>query len=239
LTSSIKKVVLLSAGFGARLKPVTDMVPKCLVPISGKPLLQYWLESLSRAGIEEFLINSHYLAEQVKLFVDSSPLKEQITLTYEPVLLGTLGSLAANQDFWHGEPVLVVHADNLCLVNWFEFFEAFNNRPDNCIGTMMLFESDNPSSCGIVQLDKQKRVIAFHEKVASPPSNLANGAVYLFDHHLANAISSLSVKCGDISLDLMPTLLGKLNSWKADGYFRDIGTPESLALAQDYIRRGI
>ena len=64
------KAILLSAGFGTRLKPLTNTIPKCLVPIKGKPLLQIWLEQLSENGIEEFLINSHHSTKHILTFID-------------------------------------------------------------------------------------------------------------------------------------------------------------------------
>lgn len=232
----IEKAILLSAGFGTRLKPITDTIPKCLVPINGKPLLQIWLEELSKAGIKEFLINSHYLSEQVVNFIDNSAFKEQVTLIHEPELLGTLGTLKNNQSFWQNENVLIAHADNLCFASWQSFYNQFESRPNGCVGTMMLFESDNPKSCGVVKLDEQLRVIEFHEKVENPPTNLANGAIYLFDDNLASAIDELPASASDISIDLLPSLLNKINSWKNDKYLRDIGTPESLCLANDYMK---
>lgn len=232
---SIKKALLLSAGFGTRLRPITNTVPKCLVPINGKPLLAYWLEQLSEAGIEEFVINTHYLAAQVQEFVEQSPYKNKITLVHEPELLGTLGTVKNAQHFWQGENILVAHADNLVFCDWNAFFSAFLQRPKGCTSTMMLFETDTPQSCGIVDLDNEERVTGFYEKVANPPSNLANGAIYIFDDTLADQLLSIESEASDISIDLMPSLLGKMNSWKNLNYLRDIGNVESLAIANQYV----
>lgn len=231
----IRKAVLLSAGFGTRLRPITDTLPKCLVPINGKPLLQIWLEQLTSVGIEEFLINSHYLAEQVELFVANSAFKQQIKLVYEPELLGTLGTLRANQAFWQHDNVLIAHADNLCLATWSQFFQCFYQRPKNCLATMMLFESDDPKSCGVVTLDRKLRVIEFFEKVANPPTNLANAAIYLFDETLINILAKLPETASDLSIDLLPTLLGQMNTWLNDIYLRDIGNPQSLSIAEQFM----
>ncbi|MGJ8692765.1 MAG: nucleotidyltransferase family protein [Thalassotalea sp.] len=233
----INKAILLSAGYGTRLKPITDNLPKCLVPINGVPLLQIWLEHLSQAGINEFLINTHYLAPQVVEFIANSPYQSQVTLVHEPVLLGTVGTLKANQAFWQNDNVLIAHADNLCLLSWPKFFRQFKQRPSDCIGTMMLFESDDPRSCGVVTLDQQQRLLEFFEKVAQPPTNLANGAVYLFDPNLASFVEKLSKQQTDISIDLMPLLLGKINTWLNDGYLRDIGNVASLAKAERFMTR--
>ena len=74
------KAILLAAGLGTRLKPLTNTIPKCLVPISGRPLLSYWLEKLANLGINEILINVHYLAEQVENYISQSPYRDKITI---------------------------------------------------------------------------------------------------------------------------------------------------------------
>lgn len=97
------KAILLAAGFGTRLRPLTNAIPKCLVPIKGKPLLQIWIERLTGSGIGPFLINTHYLAEQVNALIGSSPFKDKVTLVHENKLLGTAGTLIDNLDFFPGE----------------------------------------------------------------------------------------------------------------------------------------
>ena len=233
--ANITTALLLSAGFGTRLRPITDTIPKCLVPINGKPLLQIWLEQLTHIGITKFIINSHYLAEKVAEFIENSAFREQVSIFHEPELLGTLGTLKATNSYWQDENLLIAHADNLCFASWPAFFERFHQRPKNCLGTMMLFESDNPKSCGVVTLDEQQRLLEFFEKIDKPPTNLANAAIYLFDKTLATFIEQLSPQGTDISYDLMPKLLGKMNTWLNDGYLRDIGNPESLAIAEQYV----
>lgn len=225
------KALLLAAGEGTRLRPLTLSTQKCLVPIHGKPLLSYWLENLSKAGIKEFLINSSYLAEQVKEFVQNSPYKEKITLTYEPELLNTGGTLLANSDFFADEPFMLVHADNLSFCDFQAFIDAHTHRPKGCEITMMLFHADNPSSCGIVELDEQGVVRQFHEKVKNPPSNLANGAVYICEPSVLEFIKSLNKEKVDFSLEVLPKYMGRINTFLNDVYHRDIGTPQSYEAA--------
>lgn len=226
------KVLLLAAGFGTRLRPITDTTPKCLVPINGKPLLEYWLENLSEVGINEFLINTSYLSEQVREFVNNSIYKDKITLVYEDELLNTGGTLLANRDFFNNEAFMLVHADNLTFCDFNAFIESHNNRPENSDITMMLFESDNPSSCGIVELDKNDRVQKFYEKVENPPSNLANGAVYICEPSIFKFLGSLNKKNIDFSNDVLPKYMGRINTYLNDIYHRDIGSIESYGLAQ-------
>jgi len=221
------RTLLLAAGLGTRLRPITDTIPKCLVPIGGKPLLQIWLERLTEAGFGPFLINTHYLSEQVEEFIEKSAFRNQVTLLYEPELLGTAGTLIKNVDFFQGEGGMVIHADNYCLADLAEFRAAHENRPDCCEITMMTFRTDDPKSCGIVEIDEQGVVVEFHEKVANPPSNLANAAIHIFSHQ---ALLLLNTKgpIFDISLDVIPLFLGKIFSVFTESRLIDIGTIESL-----------
>ncbi len=106
------RALLLAAGLGTRLRPLTSTLPKCLAPIQGEPLLGIWLRRLTQAGISPFLINTHYRAGQVRDFIADSPYSPQVTLVYEPVLAGTAGTLHANLDFFQGQDGLLLHADN-------------------------------------------------------------------------------------------------------------------------------
>ena len=108
------KAIILAAGLGTRLRPITATTPKCLVPINGVPLLELWLRDCERAGVEAVLVNTHYLAERVAEFV-AARRGVPVTLAYEPTLLGSAGTIAANWNFcgWRGESFLVVYADNL------------------------------------------------------------------------------------------------------------------------------
>jgi mannose-1-phosphate guanylyltransferase len=228
----VKKAILLSAGFGTRLRPLTNTLPKCLVTINGKPLLQIWLEQLTENGIEEFLINSHYLSEQVQKFIENSGFKNRVTIFHEPEILGTLGTLKSTLGFWKDESVLIAHADNLCLCSWQKFQQKFFSKSDDVMATMMVFNTDTPQSCGIIEYNDSGLVTSFHEKVEHPPSNLANAAIYLFDSRVSQLIEQSTQQESDISLHFIPKLLGKLDFWPTDGYLRDIGSLESLAKAE-------
>lgn len=227
------KALLLCAGEGTRLRPITNSIPKPLVPINQKPLLEYWLENLSKIGIEEFLINTHYLNEQIEEYVNASPLKNKITLVYEKELLNTAGPIIENKNFFTpDEPFMLVHADNLSFCDFDAFIKSHKNRPKNTDITMMLFKTDYPQSCGIVKLSKNKIVQQFFEKVKNPPSNLANGAVYICEYSIIDYLESLNKKKIDFSLDVIPNYLGKINTFLNTVYHRDIGTVDSYNQSQ-------
>lgn len=226
------KALLLAAGLGTRLRPITDQVPKCLVPIHGKPLLGYWFDLLFGAGIEGALVNTHYLPEPVRAFVAASPWRDRIELMHETELLGTGGTVSRARGYVGNAACLVIHADNLSRFDVAAFIERHRARPAGTEMTMMTFRTDTPGSCGIVTMDSRGVVTEFHEKVANPPGNIANGAVYIFEPSVMEFIAGLPGPFIDLSTQVLPHYLGKIHTFHNADYHRDIGTLESLRLAE-------
>ena len=171
------RALLLAAGFGSRLRPLTDTIPKCLVPVHGRPLLDYWLDLVFEGGVDRALLNTHYLADKVRSHAADSPWHSRIDLVHEDELLGTGGTVLANREWFAREAFLVAHADNLTDFDVRAFIAAHRNRPAGHVMTMLGFRTDDPSSCGILELDERDSVIAFHEKVENPPGNLDRKSV--------------------------------------------------------------
>jgi mannose-1-phosphate guanylyltransferase len=227
------RAILLAAGCGTRLRPLTNKIPKCLVPIKGRPLLDIWLERLTQAGVGPFLINTHYLAKQVEEYIASSLYQDQVTLFHEHELLGTAGTLISNLDFFQGEDGLLIHADNYCLADFPAFMQAHLQRQPECVLTMMTFRTHDPSSCGIVELDERGIVIGFHEKLSNPPGNLANGAVYILSTELLNFLGTDLHKVKDFSTEVVNRFVGRIYSYETSEVFLDIGTPETYEQANN------
>ena len=225
------RAILLAAGLGTRLRPLTDIIPKCLVPIKGQPLLSIWLDRLTRAGVGPFLINTHYLADQVEIFVETSSYSKQVTLVNELALHGTAGTLIANLDYFLGGDGLLIHADNYCLADFVAFQQAHAARPVECLMTMMTFRTADPSACGIVELDERGVVIGFHEKVTNPPGNLANGAVYILSAELLKRLRADFHTVRDFSVDVLNHMVGRIYSYETSEVFLDIGTLENYERA--------
>jgi NDP-sugar pyrophosphorylase family protein len=114
LTSHGKgKAMILAAGMGTRLKPLTDDKPKCLMPLAGRPLIDWTLSWLKEHGITECVINLHYLPDMVKAFVgDGSQYGMKVRYSYEQELLGTAGAVKKVEDFFTDGPFYVIYADN-------------------------------------------------------------------------------------------------------------------------------
>ncbi|WP_341880200.1 nucleotidyltransferase family protein [Synechococcus sp. UW140] len=227
------RALLLAAGLGTRLRPITLHTPKCLVPIHGEPLLGRWLRQLEAAGCEAVLINTHYLADQVEKFLQERPPSAiSVQTINEPELLGTAGTLIANSAFFENATGLLIHADNAMAGDLNGLLGAHLTRPADCLLTMLTFCTDQPSSCGIVATDANGVVIAFHEKVSDPPGNCANGALYAFDAPFLDRLAEMSPQPNDFSTEVIPTLMGRIQSWYIDQPYLDIGTPQALEAAQ-------
>jgi mannose-1-phosphate guanylyltransferase len=225
------RALLLAAGIGSRLRPITDTMPKCLVPVHGRPLLEYWLDLVFEGGIDRVLLNTHWLADQVRAYVAASRWRSRIDLVHESELLGTGGTILANRAWFQGEDFLVAHADNLTDFDVGGFIAAHRSRPPGHVMSMLGFRTDDPSSCGILELDSRGTVTAFHEKVANPPGNLANGAIYIFAPEVIDDVARLGKNVVDLSTEIIPGYLGRISCVETTGYHRDIGNPESLRRA--------
>lgn len=231
------RALLLAAGFGERLRPVTEMTPKCLVSIGEKPLLQHWLERLADSHqFDEVIVNTHYLAGEVVKFISSYRSPIRVKLSYEERLLGPGGTLLKHRSTLAESEFLVAHADNFSIIDWPAFVSAHTSRPERCVGTMMTFDTNAPSACGIVDTDAQGRVVEMYEKVANPPGKLANAAVFIFTPQVFEIIDQTGQPgIFDISRDILPLLFKRLATFKNTLYHKDIGTPEALAQARhDY-----
>jgi mannose-1-phosphate guanylyltransferase len=227
------KAILLAAGIGSRLRPITLKIPKCLVPINGVPLLKYWLDFLSGAGIDKVLINTHYLADQVESFLLDGGWRDFVSISHEDVLLGTGGTILKNLDFFGSDDdLMVIHADNLSKFDINKFILQHAQRGSSFELTMMTFKTDSPTSCGILEFDGNGQVIAFHEKVKNPPGNIANAAIYIFSKKAIEDLKGLNMQNVDISTEFIPSYLPKISCYLNDAYHRDIGTIESLRVAE-------
>ena len=230
------RALLLAAGFGTRLRPITQKIPKCLVEVGGEPLLGRWLRQLENVGCEAVLINTHYLADQVESFLRDRPVSSMLVKTiHEPELLGTAGTLLANQDFFANSTGLLIHADNAMEGDLQGLLDTHSCRPAECLLTMLTFHTDQPRSCGIVATDARGVVTAFHEKVADPPGTCANGALYAFDDQCLDFFDAMSPKPSDFSTEVIPCLMGRIQTWHSHQPYLDIGTPLALATAQKLI----
>ena len=222
------KAILLAAGLGTRLRPLTDTTPKCLMPINGKPLLDIWCESLLNAGVTRLLINLHYKSDLVQQHISKSKFAKSVETIFEPQLLGTAGTLNANKQFLENQDGILLHADNYCEADIKQLIDAHMNRPSICDLTMLAFRTHTPHTCGILEVDDRNILKQMYEKSHDDHGNLANAAFYVLSKKLIAELGNET----DFSNEVIPKYFGKSLVVETSETFIDIGTPETYALAQ-------
>jgi mannose-1-phosphate guanylyltransferase len=224
------KAFLLAAGVGSRLRPITDTIPKCMLVIDDRPLLDIWLDAFDHAGIDEILVNLHHLPDVVRDYITARPGPPTVHTVFEPELLGSAGTLVANREWVDDEEFfLACNADNLTDFDLRSLIDVHRGHRD--IATLTVFHSEHPSAGGVVELDAIGRVIGFAEKPSEPVSDLVNAGMYVFQPSVLDEIDE--VPPSDIGYDLLPRLVGRARAVLVEGYFRDIGTAESYRRARE------
>ncbi len=224
------KAFLLAAGVGSRLRPITDAIPKCMVTIDDRPLLDVWLDAFDRAGIDEVLVNLHHLPDVVRDHIAARPGPPVVRTSFEPVLLGSAGTLAANRDWVDGDEMfLACNADNLTDFDVRSLVDE--HREHDAIATLTVFHSEKPSAGGVVEVDGDGTVTGFVEKPAEPVSDLTNAGIYAFHPSVLDEI--IGPTPSDIGHHLLPRLVGRARAMLVEGYFRDVGTVETYRRARE------
>jgi len=224
------KAFLLAAGLGHRLRPLTEDIPKCLLPIRGVPLLAIWLDLCARHGIGEVLINLHHRGERVQAFLAGYTGPVAVRTTHEPELLGTAGTVRENWDFARGErDFLILYADNLTDADLGALVRG--HRASGAPLTIGLFRPPNPEACGVVALDPSGLVQGFVEKPSRPISDLASAGIFVASPALREALPTAGF--ADFGLHVLPGLVGRAHGQLIDGFLCDIGTPDGYRRAQD------
>jgi mannose-1-phosphate guanylyltransferase len=223
------KAFLLAAGTGSRLRPLTLKTPKCLLPISGVPLLEIWLRRLEKMSVSEVFINTHHLPGLVEEFLQNYQTDMRIITGYEETLLGSAGTLNKHRDFVDGEKAFfVIYADNLTnafIDGLWTFHEKHNGT-----ATIGLFHTPTPTQCGIVVMNETQKIIAFTEKPEKPKSDLAFAGIMVASSDLFDVIPYHYPS--DLGFEVLPRLTGKMYGIVLDGLFIDIGTQARYEEAQ-------
>jgi len=105
------KAMVLAAGFGTRLLPYTQDIPKPLFPLAGQPLLDIAIKNLIRAGCDAIIVNTHHLHEQIESFIEAQAYAIPVNTCYEPTILGTGGGIKNVANFWDSRPFMVINGD--------------------------------------------------------------------------------------------------------------------------------
>ena len=215
------KAVLLVGGAGTRLRPLTYVVPKCLLPVGGKPMLERTLRYLEGYGIREFVLCVAYLKKQIMdIFKDGAPLGVEIQYAEAEQPMGTAGQLKTASGFIDG-PFLAMNGDIITNLNVANLVAT--HRKKEGIATVALKEFGVRIPYGHVIVDNDARVTAFEEKPTL--SYMANAGVYVIEPRLLESIPQGRV-CS-LETETFPSLISKgerINSYYEPAYWADVGS---------------
>lgn len=236
------KALILAAGLGTRLRPLTLTTPKPLLPISGTPLLKIQLENLYKYGVNKILINTHYLKEKVEEFVSSIELsKVKVELSHEEILLGSGGTLKKNFNFFRGEEnFFIVYGDVLTNLNFEDLLKTHIEKKS--LITIAVYPEPHPESKGVVLFSQTGKIYSFLEKPTQKFKDkvYANAGFYVVNKKVFKYLKDLDKSPLDFGQDLFPFLLERKEPLfahiiKDKEYILDIGTIKSYNDAQGLI----
>jgi mannose-1-phosphate guanylyltransferase len=224
------KAFLLAAGHGTRLRPITDHVPKCLVPIRGVPMLAIWLALCKELGIKEVLVNLHAHADAVRTFLrEFADHDVSVEVAEETRLLGSAGTLRANRSWVEGEELFwVFYADVLHCADLAAMLHLHRER--KLTATLGVYEVPDPSRCGIITANSQGIIENFVEKPPLPTGNLAFSGLMIATPALLDVIPERVPS--DIGFDVLPKLKNQMLAFRISDYLIDVGTMENYQKAQ-------
>jgi NDP-sugar pyrophosphorylase family protein len=235
------KAMILAAGFGTRLRPLTNEIPKPLLPVAGRPLIVWNLLLLKQHGITEIIINLHHLGHLIeKELGNGSALGMRLTYSHEPVILGTGGGIKQAEAFFDRQPVLVMNADTLLELDLSELIRAHQARQP--IATLVLRADPDAETWGPVEVDARQQVLRINKKgvlgVQAAATYMFAGVHVLDPRVLADVPSGRETSIIDAYVRALAR--GEtIGGFPMTGYWSDIGTPDRYAEAQRDAEAGL
>lgn len=215
--------VILAGGFGTRLKPVTDTLPKPMLPVFGEPNIVRITELLCKNGFDSAVVTLKYLPEKITGALGDMSRGVDLYYTFEDEPLGTAGAIKAAAPLLCGD-FPVISGDSVCDFDLAAAYE-YHIR-SGALVTVLTYRVKDPRNYGAVISDKSGRIISFREKPSwqEVTSDRVNTGIYIMNRRITDFIGD--PPC-DLSLDVFPRLLAageKICAFEAEGYWRDIGS---------------
>jgi mannose-1-phosphate guanylyltransferase len=224
------RAMVMAAGLGTRLRPLTDFLPKPMMPVANRPVLHHLLNLLRRHDVREVGINLHVFPEMIqRYFGDGSALGMSIEWSYEAELLGTAGGTKKLEEFWGREPILITSGDGLHDVDVTALLG--HHRRTGGLATLTVKPVSDPSAYGVVILDRDTRVLGFQEKPRREEarSDLANCGIYVIEPELLDRIPTDTFV--DFGEQIWPGLVAaneEVYAYTTMAYWNDVGDLDEL-----------
>ena len=218
------KAMVLAAGLGTRLRPLTYEIPKPMVPVLDRPVIEHILDLLARHGFDRVIANLHYFPDSITDYFG-----DRLSYRFEEDLLGTAGGVRACRDFFGDEPFLVISGDALTDIDLTAL--ASRHRAAGGIATLSVKKVPDTREYGVVLHDREGRVTGFQEK--PPPeealSDLGNCGIYVFSPEIFDYFPERPFV--DWAKDVFPTLLESdvpFHIHEVREYWNDVGSLSEL-----------
>ncbi|MEI6058745.1 MAG: nucleotidyltransferase family protein, partial [archaeon] len=239
------KAIILSAGKGERLRPLTATIPKPMIPIAGKPVLEYLIRLCRKHDIKDIAINTSYLPEKIKeYFNDGKEFGVNIKYSFEKELLGTSGALNNFRDFFKKETFFVIYGDNITDLNLTEMLKFHHSK--RSIATLFLYKEkmiDEKTTMGSVVINSEGRIKQILENPSSEEKKtlesipqefkLINAGVYILEPEILDLIPQ---GFSDFAKEIFPEALklGKrIYGFQKECYFKEVGQMTRYSLAKE------
>ncbi|MDE3243612.1 MAG: nucleotidyltransferase family protein [Nitrospirota bacterium] len=235
------KAMILAAGLGTRLRPLTETQPKPLLPVAGTPLIVWNLLLLRRHGVTEVLINLHHLGPMIEQTLGDGR-RYGLTLTYshEPAILGTGGGIKQAEPFFEGHPFLVLNGDTLLELDLGALMQAHRER--GALATMVLREDPDVERWGPVTVDQAGRILSITGRGrtgSGAAQRLMFAGVHVMHPRLLREVPA-GRESSIIDAYVRAITEGEpVYGYRMAGYWSDVGTPERYAQAQRDAEAGL
>jgi len=235
------KAMILAAGLGTRLRPLTNTIPKPLLKVDGTPLIVWNLWLLKRHGFQDVVINLHYLGSMIEEALgNGSQFGLRITYSHEPVILGTGGGIKQAEPYFEGNPVLILNADTLVELD-LDALCAFH-KTRQAAATLVLRDDPDAVSWGLVEVAEQDRIVRITGKGRGeylPTKPRMFAGIHILHprllQHVPQGVASSIIDPYVAAIEQGERVLG----YDLTGYWSDIGTPERYAQADREARAGL
>lgn len=233
------KALFLAGGMGTRLKPLTDNLPKPMVPMMGKPLLERNMLKLKNCGVDEIILSTSYKPQKIKeYFGDGAKLGLKIHYVCEDIPLGTGGAIKNTQEFFD-DTFLIFNADILSNINILDMLNFHKEKRASV--TIAATRVENPSLYGVIEYGEDLYAESFTEKPkpSEIKSNYINAGIYIFEPEVLKEIPDSEAV--SVERETYPLLLEKgypIAVYKSGEYWMDIGTVEKYRQAHQDILNG-
>ncbi|RME54111.1 SIS domain-containing protein [Candidatus Woesearchaeota archaeon] len=230
------KLVLMAGGKGVRLQPLTYDVPKPMLPIKGKPMLEYQIEWAKKHNITDIIICTGYLSKAIEdHFGDGSRFGVNINYSVEKEKLGTAGPLKLASELIGNSDFIVLHGDIMCNVDLDKLY-TFHKR-NNALATIVVHPSSHPEDSDLIEVNEKNEVVKFWNKphASEVPTNLGNSGLHIFSSEVLKYIPLTKFS---LEKELLPFLVNNglgVYAYNTDEFLKDMGTFDRIKWVEEQL----